>query len=137
MRRGARRRRTRVLLLLRQKIFDKADAIVLEHGFAAVLRGVKVDIAHDAEVVVAVLVCKDLVNVPHVVGLLVRFIEREHRGRAGVRVGKDFLVTFVIGIEDLFPAGFGHTPVGIEFAQLACVIARGKRHAAHERVAHE
>ena len=55
--------------LVLEQVLNKADAVVLEDDLAAVLRGVQIDIAHDAKVVVAILVSKDLVHVPYVRGL--------------------------------------------------------------------
>ena len=108
-----------------------------EDDLAAVLRGVQIDIAHDAKVVVAILVGKDLVHVPHMIGLLVALVDGEHRGAAGVAVGEDFLVLLVIGVECLLPANLAHAPVLIELAQVADVPAGRKGHAAEERVAYQ
>ena len=101
------------------------------------MRGVQIDIAHDAKVVVAILVGKDLVHVPHVIGLLVGFIDGKHRGAAGVSVGEDFLVLLMVGIERFLPADLAHAPVLVELAQIAHVSAGCKGYAAEERVAHQ
>ena len=86
---------------------------------------------------VAILVGKDLVHVPHVSGLLVALVDGKHRGAAGVTVGEDFLVLLVIGIEHSLPADLAHAPVLVELAQVADVPAGRKGHAAEERVAHQ
>ena len=52
--------------LVLEQVLDKADTVVFEDDLAAVLRGVQIDIAHDAKDVVAILVGKDLMHVPHV-----------------------------------------------------------------------
>lgn len=96
------------------------------------MRGVQVDIAHDAKVVVAILVGKNLVHVPHMIGLLVTFVDDKHRDAAGVAVGEDFLVLLVIGVERLLPADLAHAPVLVELAQIAHVSAGCKGHAAEE-----
>ena len=101
------------------------------------MRGIQVDIAHDAKVVVAILVGKNLVHVPHVIGLLVAPVDGKHRGAAGISVGEDFLVLLMVGIERLLPADLAHAPVLVEFAQVANVLAGGKGHAAEECVAHQ
>ena len=54
--------------LVLEQVLDKADTVVLEDDLAAVLRCVQIDIAHDAKIVVAIFVGKDLVHVPHVIG---------------------------------------------------------------------
>ena len=101
------------------------------------MRGVQIDIAHDAKVVVAILVGKDLMHVPYVIGLLVALVDGKHRGAAGVAVGEDFLVLLVIGVECLLPANLAHTPVLVKLAQVADVPAGRKGHAAEERVAYQ
>ena len=101
------------------------------------MRGVQIDIAHDAKIVVAILVGKDLVHVPYVRGLLVGLVNGKHRGAAGISVGEDFLVLLVVSVECFLPADLAHAPVLVEFAQVANVLAGGKGHAAEERVAHQ
>lgn len=86
---------------------------------------------------VAILVGKNLVHVPHVIGLLVAPVDGKHRGAAGISVGEDFLVLLMVGIERLLPADLAHAPVLVEFAQVANVLAGGKGHAAEECVAHQ
>ena len=80
------------------------------------MRGIQVDIAHDAKVVVAVLVGKDLVHVPHVECLLVGLVDREHGGAARVAVGENLLVLLMVGIERFLPTDFAHAPVLVELA---------------------
>ena len=101
------------------------------------MRGVQIDIAHDAKIVVAILVGKDLVHVPYVCGLFVGLVDGKHRGAAGISVAEDFLVLLVVSVECFFPADLAHAPVVVELAQIANVPAGGKGHAAEERVAHQ
>ena len=123
--------------LVLEQVLDKADAVVFEDDLAAVLRGVQIDIAHDAKIVGAILVGKDLVHVPYVRGLLVGLVNGKHRGAAGISVGEDFLVLLVVSVECFLPADLAHAPVVVELAQVANVLAGGKGHAAEERVAHQ
>ena len=65
------------LVALCEEILDKADAVVGEDRRALVLRGIEVDVGHDAEVAVAGIVREDLVHVPDVLGLLIGLIDGE------------------------------------------------------------
>ncbi len=78
--------------------------------------GIEVEVGHDAKVVVGVLIGKDLVHMPHMRCLLIALVDGKHRGRAGIAVGEDLFVLFVIGVESALPAGLGHTKVGIQIA---------------------
>ena len=86
---------------------------------------------------VAVLVGKNLVHVPHVERLLVGLVDREHSRGARVAVGENLLVLLVVGVERLLPANLAHAPIGIEVSQVAHVPADGKGHAAEESVSHQ
>ena len=86
---------------------------------------------------VAILVGKDLVHVPHVVGFLVALVDGKHRRAAGVAVGEDLLVLLMVGVECLLPANLAHAPVLVKLAQVADVPAGRKGHAAEERVAYQ
>lgn len=58
-----------------QQIFNHADTVVLKHDAVAVLRGIQVDVGHDAEVSVAIAIGENLVDMPDVVGFLCGFVD--------------------------------------------------------------
>lgn len=62
-----------------QQIFDKADAIVLEHHAIAFLGCVKIDIGANGEIMVAIGITKGLLHMPHVLRFLIGFIDSQKR----------------------------------------------------------
>lgn len=60
-----------------EEVLDEADAVVLEHRLAFLLRGIEVNLGYDGEVVVACLVAEDLPHVPRVLGAFGRLVKHE------------------------------------------------------------
>lgn len=92
------------------EVFEGPCAVILENDAIAVLRGVQIDVGHDAEVVVAVRVVEDLVHMPDVLAEFVRIIDLEERGRSRIGIGEQVLVGPVERIEHAAPSGTRRSP---------------------------
>lgn len=62
-----------------QQILDKTDAVVLEHHAIAFLSCVEIDIGTDGKIMVTIGVAKGLLHMPHMLRVLVGFIDSQKR----------------------------------------------------------
>lgn len=62
-----------------QQIFDKADAVVLEHHAVAFLGCVEINIDADSEIMIAVRIAEGLLYVPYMLRILVGFVDSQKR----------------------------------------------------------
>ena len=76
-------------------------------------------------------------NVPNVVGFLVRIIDGEECHGAGVRIGEKLFMRFEERVEHAAPAQLSHTPILVQRSQLVGSSAGGEANALEQRVAHQ
>ena len=74
---------------------------------------------------------------PHVLGLLVGFVDGKEGCGARVGVDGDLPVRLEVRVEGALPARLAAAPFRIEPAQLGHTSLRGQPHALEQRVAHE
>ena len=86
------------------QLLEEAHAEVFEHGLALFLGSVEVDVGLDGEIVVALGIAEYLAHMPHVLGLLVGFVDGKEGCGARVGVDGDLPVLLEVRVEGALPA---------------------------------